>query len=91
MILFLTILLIPISLITVIVFKSIMQQNRLTIAFWYAFYFTVPLLIYDSLYCGLYLGYGINFITVFWFLSIYYIVPWILFPTIVLILNRLNI
>jgi len=88
MILFVTILLIPISIIIGFVFKPIKQQKRLTIAFWYAFYFTIPLLIYDSLYCGIYLGYGFNFLVVFWFLTIYYLIPWILFPMIVLILNR---
>jgi hypothetical protein len=90
MILFVTILLIPISFLIVIVFKPIKQQKRLTIAFFYAFYFTVPLAIYDTIYCGLYLGYGVNFIVVFWFLSIYYLIPWILFPLIALVLNRIN-
>ena len=88
MIIFVTILLIPISIIIAIVFKPIKQQKRLTIAYWYAFYFTVPLAIYDSLYCGLYLGYGINFLFVFWFLSIYYLIPWVLFPTIAIVLNQ---
>jgi hypothetical protein len=88
MIFFVTILLIPISVIIVVVFRPVKKQKRLTIAFWYAFYFTVPLAIYDSVYCGIYLGYGINFLLVFWFLSIYYLVPWILFPFIVIVLNR---
>jgi hypothetical protein len=88
MILFLIILIIPISIIIVIVFKPVKQHKRLTIALWYAFYFTLPLAIYDSIYCGYYLGYGVNFILVFWFLSIYYLVPWILFPIIALVLNR---
>jgi hypothetical protein len=88
MILFVVLLLIPISIIIVIVFKPIKQHKRMTIAIWYAFYFTMPLLIYDILYCGIYLAYGINFLSVFWFLSIYYLIPWVLFPIIVLVLNR---
>jgi len=88
MLLFVTILLIPISFIILIVFKPIKSERRLRIAFWYAFYFTVPLAIYDTLYCGLYLGYGFNFLWVFWFLSIYYVIPWILFPMLAIILNK---
>jgi hypothetical protein len=88
MLLFVTILLIPISFIILIVFKPIKPERRLGIASWYALYFTVPLAIYDTLYCGLYLGYGFNFLWVFWFLSIYYIIPWILFPTLAIILNK---
>ncbi len=82
MIIFVVLLLIPISLIIYRVFKSVKPEKKVQISFWYAFYFTVPLALYDLLYCGIYLGYGINFILVFWFLSIYYIIPWILFPMI---------
>ena len=87
MILFVTLLLIPIAVIIFFVFRPIKRGRRLTIAYWYAFYFTIPLAIYDSLYCGFYLGYGMKFIGVFWFLSIYYLIPWILFPLIAKFLN----
>jgi hypothetical protein len=87
MILFVILLLIPIFIIILLVFKPIKSQRRLTISYWYAFYFTVPLAIYDSIFCGLYLGYGIRFLVVFWFLSIYYVIPWILFPIIAVGLN----
>jgi len=90
MIVFVTLLLIPISFIVLFLFRRINYKRRLTVAFWYAFYFTVPFAIYDSIYCGLYLGYGIPFLGVFWFLSIYYIIPWILFPIIAVVLNRTN-
>ncbi len=90
MIVFVTILLIPISIIVIMVFKPLKPQKRLTVAFWYAFYFTVPLAIYDTIYCGLYLGFGINFFFIFWFLSIYYVIPWILFPAVAILLNRKN-
>jgi len=88
MIIFVTILLIPISIVITRVFKSINQEKRLKISYWYAFYFTVPLAIYDIVYCAIYLGYGINFLIVFWFLSIFYLIPWILFPIIARLLNR---
>jgi len=88
MILFVLILLIPISLILVFVFKRIKQKKRMKIAVWYAFYFTVPFFIYDSIYCGVLLDHGIKFIIIFWFLSIYYLIPWVLFPVIATVLNR---
>ena len=88
MIIFVTILLIPISIIITRVFNSINQEKRLKISYWYAFYFTVPLAIYDTVYCAIYLGYGIKFLVVFWFLSIFYLIPWILFPMIARLLNR---
>jgi hypothetical protein len=88
MILFVVLLLIPISTIIIYIFKPLKSGRRMTIALWYAFYFTIPLAIYDSLYCGLYLGYGIGFVGVFWFLSVYYLIPWILFPLIAVVLNQ---
>jgi len=69
------------------VLKPLGSERRLAIAFWYAFYFTIPFAMYDSIYCGLYLGYGIRFMGVFWFLSVYYLIPWVLLPMIAKFLN----
>jgi hypothetical protein len=63
-------------------------ERRLTIALWLAFYFTVPLALYDWLYCGLYLGHGIQFISRYWYLTVYYAIPWVLLPLVALLLNR---
>jgi len=82
MILFVLLLLVPIVIIIHKIFKPLKPQKKVHISLWYAFYFTMPLAIYDLIYCGLYLGYGIHFIFVYWFLSIYYVIPWILFPMI---------
>ena len=57
---------------------------------WLAFYFTVPLAIYDWLYCGTYLGHGVQFIYRYWYLTVYYAIPWILLPLIALLLNRMR-
>ena len=81
-------LLIPFSIIIWFVLKTIKKSRRMNIALWYSFYFTLPLAFYDYLYCGIYLKYGFSFIYVFWFLSVYYLVLWILFPTIAVILNN---
>ena len=81
-------LLIPFSVIIWFIFRPIKTSRRLKLSLWYSFYFTVPLSIYDYIYCGIYLGYGLRFIYVFWFLSVYYIIPWILFPLIAILLNK---
>lgn len=81
-------LLLPFSIIIWFVFKPIKKSKRIKISLWYAFYFTVPLAIYDYLYCGIYLNTGFSFIFIYWFLSVYYVVLWILFPLIAGILNQ---
>jgi len=81
-------LLIPFSVIIWFIFRTIKTSRRIKLSLWYSFYFTVPLSIYDYIYCGIYLGYGLRFIYVFWFLSVYYIIPWILFPMIAILLNK---
>jgi hypothetical protein len=88
MIIFVIVLIIPISIIITKVLKPINAKKRLKISYWYAFYFTIPLVIYDIVYCAIYLGYGITFLVAFWFLSIFYLIPWILFPLIAQLLNR---
>jgi hypothetical protein len=43
-------------------------------------YFTVPFFAYDYVYCGIYLGNGMGFLIKYWYLTIYYIIPWIMVP-----------
>lgn len=81
-------LLIPVAVIVYWVLRRVRPDRRLTVALWLAFYFTVPLAIYDWLYCGLYLGHGIGFVFSYWYLSIYYAIPWVLLPVIAVHLNR---
>jgi hypothetical protein len=54
-------------------------ERRKAMAIWLAFYFTVPFAIADALYCGWYLGHGVTFVTRYWYLSIFYVIPWIVF------------
>lgn len=53
-----------------------------------SFYFTLPLFLYDLIYCGLYLGHGLGFLVQYWYLTVYYVVPWALFPLTALWLER---
>jgi len=56
--------------------------RRLIICLWWSVYISFPLFVYDLIYCGLYLGHGIGFLIKYWYITVYYIVPWLLFlPT----------
>jgi len=61
---------------------------RLSTSLWMAFYFTVPLAIYDWLYCGVALGHGLRFLVGYWYLTAYYVLPWVLLPALALFANR---
>lgn len=83
------ILLLPaLEVIIVLVLKRVSAARRMSISLWLAFYFTVPLVVYDWLYCGLYRGHGFAFFADFWYLTIYYIVPWLFLPVTAILLNR---
>jgi len=85
-----SLLLIPITAIVYFVLRRLRPERRFTIALWLAFYFTVPLALYDWLYCGRYLGHGVQFISRYWYLTVYYAIPWILLPLVALLLNRMD-
>jgi hypothetical protein len=80
-------LLVPFVLVAYFMLKRRKSRGCLRFSIWPAFYFTVPLAVYDWLYCGLYLGHGLVFLTRFWYLTVYYLIPWILFPGIALVLD----
>lgn len=82
--------LVPIAAIIYFVLKRLQPERRLAIALWLAFYFTIPLAVYDWLYCGFYLGHGVQFISRYWYLTVYYAIPWILLPLMAVLLNRMR-
>lgn len=80
--------LVPITGVAYLVLRGEGRERRLTVSVWIAFYFTVPLAIYDWLYCGVFLGHGMQFLSRFWYLSVYYAIPWVLMPIVALVLNH---
>ncbi len=56
------------------------RRSRMKRALALSFYFTVPLFLYDLAYCGIHLGHGLGFLVRYWYLTVYYFVPWALFP-----------
>ena len=74
-----------------LVFRSVKKSkpaNTLRNYFWWAFYISVPLFVYDLLYCGLYLENGLNFLAKYWYISVYYILPWVIFLPVGWILQK---
>lgn len=63
-------------------------STRMPRALWISFYYTVPLAILDTLYCGIYLGHGAAYLEKFWYLAIFYLTPWLTFPPTAALLNR---
>lgn len=79
--------LIPLSAVLLFTLSRTPRKRRLTLSLWMAFYFTVPLAFYDWLYCGVFLGHGIGFLWRYWYLSVYYVIPWPLLPCLAAVLN----
>ena len=80
--------LVPITIVLWFVLRRVRTRRRMQVALWIAFYFTVPLAIYDFVYCGLVLGHGSRFLVDFWYLTVYYVIPWPLATAIARSLNR---
>jgi hypothetical protein len=54
-------------------------ERRKLLSFWLSFYFTVPFAAFDALYCGAYLGHGVGYLGTYWYLTVFYFIPWILY------------
>jgi hypothetical protein len=80
--------LVPLSAVFLFVLHRAPQKRRIALSLWMAFYFTVPLAVYDWLICGVLLGHGLGFVWRYWYLSVYYVIPWPLLPCLAVVLNR---
>ena len=54
--------------------------HGLRVCLWWSFYISFPLFIYDLIYCGFYLGHSISFLSQYWYITVYYVLPWLVFP-----------
>ncbi len=71
-----------ISLAAIFVLLRARVETRMSRAFWLSFYYTLPFAVYDTLYCGVYLGHGADYLSGYWYLTVFYITPWFTFmPT----------
>ena len=66
-----------------IIYRSAKQSRPgrgLKVCLWWSFYISVPLFIYDLIYCGFYLGHSIDFLSKYWYITVYYFLPWVILP-----------
>ena len=47
---------------------------------WLAIYMTEPFLAYDYLYLGMHQQRGKSFLTTHWYLTAFYVIPWLMLP-----------
>ena len=71
--------------------KRMFQSNEyFKNSLWLAFYLTVPLFTYDTIFIGLIGGEGLAFLPKYWYLTFFYFSFWVQFPLIGL-LNEINL
>ena len=58
--------------------------------FWIAFYGTAPLFVYDYLYLAIHQARGLAFLKSHWYLTVFYVLPWLVLPPIAVIAGRGN-
>lgn len=81
-----TIISVLISLAAIRILQRSRPENRRARAFWCSVYYTLTFAVLDTLYCGVYLGHGAQYLTQYWYLSVFYVTPWLTFmPTEVLL------
>lgn len=83
-----TLLSVALSLFAVFMLIRCHEEVRMSRAFWLSFYYTIPFAIYDSLYCGWYLGLGTGFLSSHWYLTVFYFSLWLNFIPVAWLLNR---
>lgn len=79
---------VAISLAALVAMRAIRPERRLAVAVRISFYFTVPFAALDFAYSGLYLGHGISFVQTYWYLTIFYLIPWLSFVPMAMLLGR---
>ena len=62
--------------------------HGLKICLWWSFYISFPLFVYDFIYCGFYLGHSVGFLSKYWYITVYYILPWLIFPITGLLVDK---
>ncbi len=85
-----TLLSVAFSLFAIFILMRCRAEIRMSRGCWLSFYYTIPFAIYDSLYCGWYLGLGAGFLVSHWYLTIFYISLWLTFIPVAWMLNRFS-
>lgn len=68
----------PVCAVGYVALRDRRRVSRMRRAVAISFHFTIPLFFYDLAYCGIHLGRGLGFVAAYWYLTVYYFVPWLL-------------
>ena len=68
--------------------KMFSNQEYFKNSLWLAFYLTVPLFTYDTIFIGVIGGEGMKFLPKYWYLTFFYFSFWIQFPLIGLLMEK---
>ena len=79
---------VAISLAAILVLRVGPDETRMPRAFWLSIYSTLPFAALDALYCGWYLGHGVEFFAKYWYLWVFYVTPWLTFLPTAALLRR---
>lgn len=82
---------VAISLWAVFVLLPVPAARRVAVAKGYALYFSLPLAVLDTLYCGMYLGRGHQYLVEYWYLTVFYASLWLTMLPTAWLLNRAGI
>lgn len=83
-----TLLSVAISLFALFLLSRGNPATRRSRALWLSIYYTLPFALLDTLYCAIYLNRGHFYIFKYWYLSIFYISPWLTFLPTASLLDR---
>lgn len=62
--------------------SEVSEAKALNAALWLAFYFSIPLLIYEFIYFHLFKDLPLSYLVDYWYLTAFSVAPWIIFPLI---------
>jgi hypothetical protein len=77
-----------IALAAIAVLRRGTSRSRIRRAFWLSVYYTVPLALLDTWYCGYYLGHGTSYLWKYWYLTVFYVTPWLTFIPVAILLGN---
>jgi len=83
-----TLLSVAISLAALFLILRVRPEQRRNRALWMSWYYTVPFVLLDTLYCGVYLGHGAGYLALYWYLTVFYLTPWLTFMPTAWLLER---
>jgi hypothetical protein len=63
-------------------------ERALPMALALSFYFTVPFAALDTAYCGVWLGHGHRYLVQYWYLTVFYVIPWVVYVPMGLTLRK---